>query len=537
MKEKNNIIKYVIIFFFAVIYNITPLFFIENIPIIDDSGRILGFFSNLFDQDGYLNQVSYLFRHQTNEHRMVTFRVLLLGLLKLTGSINFVHIIILANLIFTTSLITIITKIKSTSVLDTLILCLILFIPLNLINNWALQGIVISLTLFFVLHSLFFLSKNGRKYYILGLTFAVLATYSFGVGMFTFICGLVVLILKKESVKRILICIATGLLAILYYFHDLTIVRDKPSLSEKLDENLLNIILSPFVFLSSFLKGVTTEPSILIPVGIMLLGLMLALTIREFKRVKENSLLFSFILFIGLIFASGSISRGYQNLLAPLTDRYQLYTSLFLACSYLVFCWSSYNSKTPIKYIFIILVSMLFVTRASNSLSRMKNQQVKLNTEFDNYILGVQCKHLLKGVVNRAINENIYSPSLNKQFTKNTFKIYNEINFDNEIRTPFKIVNINQNANAFKVKFISNLTNLKGKPYEIFVIIDDGVQKYKILVDKKRIIKNNRIEGEILINKKSVGSICNKKCKLGFLIESSGKTYFKMTKKVFHNND
>ena len=150
--------------------------------------------------EGVKGKFLHLFS-QANEHRQFTFTLAVLTDYTLFGSVNFKRLLWAGNLgmILLLYLVNLLNQADRRNPWIVLPVAFLLFAPQNEITNWPLVAFVAILQSSLIIASLYLLSRSGWLNLAAAVTLAVIATFSFGNGMFTFAVGFLVLALKKPS--------------------------------------------------------------------------------------------------------------------------------------------------------------------------------------------------------------------------------------------------------------------------------------------------------------------------------------------------
>ncbi len=203
------------IFFSLIIANMV------NIPNGDDLYCLMLFTQQFKDASTFQERFA-LFTQQWVEHRIVYSRFSALLSYWLTGSVNFITIALIGNftlIAFTVLFWKVIRKL-GVSLYFLIPVVLTLFSPVTYEGNlWAGASTVYMPVAFMGLLAIYFLACKREWGIVLGLLTALLATFSFGNGMFVLVVGLGLLIYRKRF-RRAVIWGLASLVAIGLYFMD-----------------------------------------------------------------------------------------------------------------------------------------------------------------------------------------------------------------------------------------------------------------------------------------------------------------------------
>ena len=313
-----------------------------NIPRFDDFRNILSFL-NQFEGD------LSLFFKPSEEHRNVITRLIALVDLKLNGSINFTHLIIIGQLfILGFHLVvykTVISKINAW-----------LFVPFVLFNYqissfdtvlWGLVSIQHYGTLFFAMLSFYFLTSKTSNMYI-ALLFAILSTFTFGNGFLVFLIGTFIL-LKTKNYNQLIIWIIIGLTVTILFFYN----HNSPKIKYITYYNPLDI--APY-FLSLIGNFIGFENYFLaIFIGCILVVLFIWLLFK--KQFWDDKMLSAMLLFCIITLIAIALNRFYISPKHAFANHYKTYPMMFIGLIGLAY--SKYYASIYIRN--GVMLSALFV--------------------------------------------------------------------------------------------------------------------------------------------------------------------------------
>ncbi len=321
---------YGIVGFPILIYFILVAYYSVNIPWQDDFENIL-YFAN-----ADLSTKWQLLFAQHNEHRLFFNRIVTWFFLNLTGHINLLVFIYLAN--FTLVVISAILM-KNFTIDNHYGL---VFLPLTLLvfniqhwetMMWAMGGLQNYSVILFALLAIYFFNKWHYWGFILGLLFAVLASYTSANGLlifFIFIFWLAIdfflkQIDKKLFVIKLSIVLLISTVVIIAYFYDYVPPAAHPKI----------VLNTQFIHYFLVLLGNYTY---IIPlatlIGMMTFLMILFLVYRGYY--VQNPLYFYFILFLlgsSLMLAAARSGFGLEQ--AAMSSRYKIVSLLLAVCVYL----------------------------------------------------------------------------------------------------------------------------------------------------------------------------------------------------------
>ena len=358
-----------------------------NFPFYDDFNAILVFIQTYNDKHSFPEKFLLLFE-QHNEHRIAFDRVVTLSYYKLFSTINFKALIFIGNI----SLFFIIAILyRSVLYKNRINLFYLIPIPLLVLNHsyyevsfWAMASLQNMWVLVFAMTSLYFLYQETNYSIYIALFFAVVATFTSGNGMMTFIAGAIVLGLNKKLFNyKIVLWLLFGVVSIFLYFKGYTSAADHPSVIKTLFDKPLVLVGFFFTFL-----GGSFHIVISIIIGLVVLLFCIIVTFK--KYYTTNPVLYSYLLFFLLTAIAVTLGRGGFGIEQATCSRYMINSSVFMAVCYLVFI-SIWNKKMKAyHYFFLLIMSFCFHVY---SYDEPLSKQINLKNEFDrNYSL------LAKGV-------------------------------------------------------------------------------------------------------------------------------------------
>lgn len=194
-----------------------------NFPVEDDFNSALSFISDFAFGNLSVGEKLKLIFSQYNEHRIVFDRLIFLADYGLFSELNFRHLILIGNL----SLVLIwVLFYKASFQQCSLFQKLIYLLPATYsiflfqyweLSTWSMAALQNLYVIPFAMLSLYKLNKASRTDFALACAAAVLATYTSGNGLFTFIAG-VPLLFFTNSYRRLAVWLIVAAVAIAFYF-------------------------------------------------------------------------------------------------------------------------------------------------------------------------------------------------------------------------------------------------------------------------------------------------------------------------------
>lgn len=205
------------------LYYATIFQYAYNFPYEDDLNSALSFLSNYsFGQLTAWGKLTLIFS-QYNEHRIVFDRLVFLSDYALFGQLNFRHLILIGNI---APLLTVFLLYKGSFPNEPRQKKLFYLLPAAYVlfsfqywelSTWSMAALQNLFVIPFALFSLYSLCRPGRTAFVLACVGALLATFTSGNGMFTFMVGIPVLLQLKEYRKLVLWMAISGLAIGLYF--------------------------------------------------------------------------------------------------------------------------------------------------------------------------------------------------------------------------------------------------------------------------------------------------------------------------------
>lgn len=369
-----------------------------NFPLADDYDAILSFLNSWEESNSKIS----LFFSQHNEHRLGFLRVIVLLYYKIFNSINFINLILFGNSL---QILLLSILYKSTNDKRKFILIFpVFFLILNSsyweTQTWAMGSLSVYSVLVFAFLSLYLITKVETSYFILGIFFAMLSSFSQGNGIFVFISGILLLLKNKP---RLISWLVSGMVIVFIYFilFPYQKVGDHPIILFKFDTIFL---------VNRLFYGLTLLSSVFHSKFILVLGLIpLVLIFYIFK----NFLLFSrlhiaMLLFLLISFGSLTISRdgfGYEQ---AFSSRYQFNTLVLYSTIYIAFLPFIKIRK---HFLLILLFSGIFYL--NSNIYNMNNFFTRKNEILEDKLCKDKCSHY-KTYPNDIHAANVLSTSMTK---------------------------------------------------------------------------------------------------------------------------
>ncbi len=298
-----------------------------NFPYEDDFNSSLSFVTEfIFGGLGLWDKLKLVFS-QYNEHRIMFNRLVFLADYWLAGNLNFRHLILIGNL----SLL-IVCFLFGRVAFRTFPLHyrLLYLLPVSYslfsfqyweLSTWSMAALQNLCVVPFALFSLHSLSKPGRKSFMLACGAAILATYTSGNGLFSFVAGIPVLLVLK-SYRKLAGWLSISVLIIGLYFLNYTKPPYHPAIVDSLINHTGRAITYFFMLTGSLANVSRQKASLFFGVSLLLLALGLVLYLWYKKRLTAHLTLLSWLLFFYLTCLSLVASRSGLGEEQAFTPRY-----------------------------------------------------------------------------------------------------------------------------------------------------------------------------------------------------------------------
>lgn len=191
-----------------------------NLPIMDDYDAILGFLNQWQEQSGSQRWSALISQH--NEHRILSSRLIYAGWYLLTGQINILGIIYIANLQLL--LIFVLLSIMIIRFLGNYGYFLIAFAGLCVFDassydnsNFAMSGLQNYGVILWFLSAMFCYTRKGYGWLAAGLFFQGMCMFSSGSGLLGGICLFLFALLSRNKINMVTTGVTTLALGLAYY--------------------------------------------------------------------------------------------------------------------------------------------------------------------------------------------------------------------------------------------------------------------------------------------------------------------------------
>jgi hypothetical protein len=388
----------IISFFFLILKNSV------NIPNGDDMYCLLLFTQQFQDATGLAERFQLLIQ-QWVEHRILFSRVSALTSYVLHGGlVNFVSIIFLGNLMllgFTLLFRKMLLK-AGVSMYYLIPIVLTLFSPIMYEGNlWAGASTVYMPVCFMGLLTAYLLANPSRSRFAVAIGVALLATFSFGNGMFAFVAGLLILVLQQQY-RRAILWFVIMIGGVAYYFHDFFNASATNAFSFSAHfQHPSYLFYNLFAFLGGILDSTESSnmalqrenmPGLffgLLLVAITIIGVYDFFfgktgTIKNPKNGPVSLAWIGMVAFAGLTALSMAYSRTSGESINTLSSRYKIYSMIAFILVYL-WCLMAVRRKSLTGWIFGIFSFSLLVFNYYTTYGKLANYKSVLLAGQYNY--------------------------------------------------------------------------------------------------------------------------------------------------------
>lgn len=227
---------------------------------------------------------------------------------------------------------------------------------------WAYQSQFL-LAYLFPLLSIYFISKinvNHYLYLLLSVVFALLAIGTMANGLFVLPILFLYLIFNNRLYESLLI-LFIGVISFIFYFYNFSVVTNHADLSN-IFSRLDSIIIFYFVLSGNFFSFMVGKGSFGLIfaglIGFILNALLIFLSIKNFKELKKEYLIY-ILLFIIISLFSIAIGRENLGFKSAISSRYITPVIIFFCISIFYFFKYSFIKPANIKIYFVVILLLL----------------------------------------------------------------------------------------------------------------------------------------------------------------------------------
>ncbi len=319
-----------------------------GIPFQDDIDGILGVLQDLLKANSFSEKLTIILQ-QDDEHRVAFDRVVTYCLYLLNGEVNLkTHLLIGCSLILGIFGMIAYAFRKANLPLFALIPVAFFIFQIQYYEGifWSMIPCQNFAVLFFAFLSIFLVSQGSKWGLALAFLIALIATFSSGNGMLTFVPCLLILGYQRRW-KSFFLWGIWMVTSIIFYFHNLTIPSFRPKPSDNLLKYPLTILADFPAFVGQFFDPTTgfsfkIRATVSILAGVILIAWVLFLLWKTWLNLwnKRTAISNTQIFMLGgliLILCTAavfSLARAGDGLMAVFVSRYKLNVALFMALVY-----------------------------------------------------------------------------------------------------------------------------------------------------------------------------------------------------------
>ncbi len=397
--------------------------YIVNIPFGDEYGAALDWISQFNGLESIRDRFLSLF-HQANEHRIFTYSAAVLSDYKFFGTLDFKRLLWEGNISILLLFLLLVNLLKfdKKTPITILPIALIIFIPQHEISDWGIVAFGTILQTSIVIGALIFLNKPGNYQIIVAILLAFITTFSFGNGMFVFICGYLILLLNKEkNPTKWLLWSMFMLISISLYFANYVFLG---SFTKDIFSHFLDILQYFLVFFGSiFAPLLFGRISLFIVTGSLVLLYLGLLVVCKWNRVKNYPVVLSILLFILLSAGAASITRISFGIGGATAPRYILLQAVFISLIFILTIESFSKHKKLVLSIILPLSIVLYGARLNHNIKRMTIhkkhlEEIVLNyyVDFENIKTFAPPPKTIKNLIDNSKENGIYLPPALQEF-------------------------------------------------------------------------------------------------------------------------
>jgi hypothetical protein len=448
---------------------IVSIYYAVNIPLLDDYHLVLDFVDRFLGAQTLTEKIIILFTPRNNQI-IVTLNLLVLFDYTLFGEVNFVHFIIIANLLHLLILWLVyqIFGLAGVAKKHQIPMILLLAIPTFAVCNWS-GSLVHLCAVFFILLTLLSIAKKTKAYFWMAVGTSLFATCSAGSGVLACLVPIPILV-KNRNMKFLILW---GIVVLINFSVQLTAYSPTIIISHVAP---ITYVLNAVIFFGAIFKAMYGEAHIWAGIlGGLIVLILVGMILRRATSLKENTLILSTVLLSASLCLLITAVRSQLGLGATTAFRYRLYQALCLAFIYLFIV---VDQPTSIKKFYATIVTfslLLFVFRFHHNLQHLKSQSWQLISGIRDFqITGAmnQLSYLAPTqaatFLNRASQSGIYD----------AHKINTSVDYLREIpklspQQPmrYQIEASEDHADYYKIKGWAYLTNMSHQKIDILMVV------------------------------------------------------------------
>ena len=296
-----------------------------NIPYGDDYKSILSFLNEFVRTPASSEKLNLIFS-QYHEHRIALCRIATLLLYYISGSINFKVLSLTANFSLIGTLY-IFYKSFNISRFKHLLFVPSVFMVFQMqyweASLWSTAALQQIWVLLFTPLCFYCLHYESWKYCMVAWCAALCAAYTNGNGIFCFIIGWLMLLLRKEFAKSLLWILFTAVAFYLYFYDYQFETIELPPLDETV------------IFMLSFLGSSVSFNNLNVSLLFGCFSVIYLVYLTGTSYYQKNPLIYAMMLFLVITAMAVAIARSHIESYQAIASRYNLNSSLLMLCIYL----------------------------------------------------------------------------------------------------------------------------------------------------------------------------------------------------------
>ncbi|MBL0742211.1 hypothetical protein [Chryseolinea lacunae] len=367
-----------------------------NAPDLDDYDAVLKFANGFVQEKSIVAKTQSMFA-QHNEHRIFLDRFFIVVNLVTIGTINFTGLALIGNL-FMILMFLLFARIFKEFVSTNWWL----FFPVPLLTFslesfenfvWAMASMQNVGVVLFAVASLYFLLRTREIVvgdFVIAAILALLATYTSGNGMLTFIVAAIGMVSMKKPLKWILLWGAISVVGVVSYFYGYHSVGGHPDPIATITERPDQLISHFFVLLGC----IADDLAISVFLGFVFSVLFIFLILNGVHQ--RRAVLFFILCFFILSSCLVSLTRGGFGVGQAMSMRYRLYSELIVLFFYfLVIVEARLDGYRRIVVgLFFATVAFLYIRSFSQNIPEMRARHDNLAQGVAHFNAGNQIFHL-----------------------------------------------------------------------------------------------------------------------------------------------
>ncbi|GAB4005383.1 hypothetical protein GCM10028808_05070 [Spirosoma migulaei] len=378
----------------AILYYATIYTNAYNFPYEDDFNSALSFIADYTSGKLTTGEKLNLIVWQYNEHRIVFDRLVFLTDYWLFGQLNFVHLILVGNLaLLLVGYLFLKVAFRGLPLNQKLLYLLPVAYSLFSfqyweLSTWSMAALQNLYVIPFALFSIYSLNQAGRRAFAFACAAAILATFTSGNGMFTFMVGIPLLVLLK-SYRKLALWVLIGGATVGFYFTNYIRPPYHPDIVDSLF-NHTGRAISYFFSLTGSMVGIGRAKLAMV-FGLLLLLVTLGLLgyLWYKKRLTAHLPVLGWLVFLYLTCLSLMASRSGMGVEQAFSPRYGIVVVMLFATQAVLAIEAFTQRYLRLGILGVYLGVAVFIYLSSTNQSNRqrivdRTQQLQYSTAFFN---------------------------------------------------------------------------------------------------------------------------------------------------------